>query len=369
MRWAWLAAVGFLAAGPLPSIHAQAKDLELLGKTRGEWIDILKSHKEPKFRRAAILVMETFGPRTVGINAALIEAMEKDPEPELRREAALTLGRMGLDAKEAASPLADLAKRDKEGVVRTAALSALGGKMSEAIPDSAVGVFIAGLKDPFPAARAASIEGLKNLGDKAVAAVPQVIEFAANAKEERVPRTMAIQILGRVAGDEPKVTQLLIALVQKTNEPSPLRAAALEALGRVKENQKDAIELLSAVLGDADPQFRLAAATALAKLGPASKSAWPAIVAAWEKAESPVRHQFIRLAGMLSEEKNAIGKLAETAEKDLTVENRLAALQELEQLGTKAAAAAPTVKRVAQDDPRATVREAAAETLKKIESK
>ncbi|MBX9679460.1 MAG: HEAT repeat domain-containing protein [Gemmataceae bacterium] len=370
MRWAWLAAIGFLAFGPLPGAHSQSKDLELLGKTRGEWIDILKSHKEAKFRRASILVLEAFGPRTVGITGALIEALEKEPDPELRREVALALGRMGPDAKEAAGPLADVAKKDKEGVVRAAALTALGGKMLDTVPDSAGSVFVHGLKDPFPASRAAAIDGLKNLGDKAEFALPQAMEFAGNPKEERVPRAVALGIVGRVGTDEPKATQLLIAILQKADEPSQLRVAAAEGLGRMTANPKDAVEVLAAVVKNKDAALRLTAAASLVRLGAVSKPAWPAVVATWKEADSAARHQYIRFAGMFGEEsKEAVAKLAEAAEMDVTTENRLAACQELEQLGSKAADAIPALMRVAQDDPRISVREAAAEALKKIQAK
>lgn len=373
MRWARAAAIGaafglaaaFGAPGP---VQAQNKDLELLGKTRGEWIDILKSHKETKFRRASILVLEAFGPKTVGIVGALIEALEKEPEADLRREVALALGRMGTDAKDAASPLADAAKRDKEGTVRQAALAALGGKMLEVLPDSAP-LFAAALKDPFPGARAAAIDGLRNLGDKAAIALPQAIEFAASAKEERIPRTVAVQVVARLGVDEPKAAQLMIALVQKADEPTPLRIAAADSLGRLKAGRKEAVELFAAVLKDGDAGLRLAAATSLARFGLDSKAAWPAVVADWNDPDAGIRHQFIRLAGMFGDSKEAIAKLADSAAKDPTAENRLAAIQELEQLGAKAVDAIPALMKLAEDDPRSSIREAAAAALKKIQTK
>ena len=60
--------------------------------------------------------------------------------------------------------------------------------------------------------------------------------------------------------------------------------------------------------------------------------------------------------------------LADTAAKDDNTENRLAAIQELGQLGNVAGDAVPTLTRLASNDSRASIREAAEEALKKIKA-
>src|SRR5438552_4121939 len=48
---------------------------EVLGKKRSEWLVILKSHKEPKLRRAAVIALGAIGPRAAGVLDGLYEAV------------------------------------------------------------------------------------------------------------------------------------------------------------------------------------------------------------------------------------------------------------------------------------------------------
>src|SRR5262249_2378907 len=104
--------------------HAQKADL-VLGKKCAEWLTMLKEHKEVKFRRAALIALEVFGPGTPGVLPGLCEALTRDAEPMIRRETALLLGRMGADAKEAVPHLTEAAKKDRDDAVREAAAEAL----------------------------------------------------------------------------------------------------------------------------------------------------------------------------------------------------------------------------------------------------
>src|SRR5439155_24119736 len=102
----------------------------VLQKTLSEWLKILRTEKDVKWRRASLIALEVYGPKKAGVVPGLLEALEKDAEPNIRREAASTLGRMGPDAKGAIDALAVALKNDKSDVVREAAARALGGRMA-----------------------------------------------------------------------------------------------------------------------------------------------------------------------------------------------------------------------------------------------
>src|SRR5271157_2385817 len=114
-----------------PCAVCYGQEEEVLGKKRSEWLTILKTHQETKFRRAAVVVLGVIGPKAKGVLEGLIDAVENDRDPEVRREAVLTLGRMGADAKGASDVLGDVLKRDKEGSVREAAAVSLAGKLND----------------------------------------------------------------------------------------------------------------------------------------------------------------------------------------------------------------------------------------------
>ncbi|MCI0638928.1 MAG: HEAT repeat domain-containing protein [Gemmataceae bacterium] len=340
-----------------------AQDEEVLGKKRTEWLAILKEHKEVKFRRAAIIALEVMGPRSRGVLEGLFDALEKDADAEVRREAALTIGRMGADAKGGAESLAVALKSDKADVVREAAAHSL-GKLAEQAKTQVM-TLAGALKDPHAGTRAAAASTLKILGEHAQVALEQISAVAQDAKADRFPRVHCIQILGKLGGAE--AVPLLLAIYEEKDVALPIKQAALESLGRLGEKAASAVRVISEGLKEKDVDLRRAAAVALAQLGEKAKEAWPAIQDAYMDADIGVRHQVIRLAGRLGKDVGAaaVTLLLEAAQKDVNVENRLAAIQELGEM--QAADAAPVLTKMAQDDPRASVRDAAAAALKKIQ--
>src|SRR5262245_4077933 len=155
-------AVCLLLLSPLICL---AQDDPVLGKKRGEWLEILKTHKETKFRRAALIALEVYGAKSAGVLEGLFLAIEKDGEPEIRREIALILGRMGPDARGAVETLGESLRKDKSEVVREAAALSL-GKIGDSAQTQVVTI-AAAMKDAHPGTRAAAAEALKNLGEKA----------------------------------------------------------------------------------------------------------------------------------------------------------------------------------------------------------
>src|SRR5205823_301514 len=109
---------------------------------------------------------------------------------------------------------------------------------------------------------------------------------------------------------------------------------------------------------------------ALNKVGDRARDALPAVLAALQGQEkdAAVRLQAVRLAGRLgAQEAKVVPVLADVCLKDTSVETRLAAMQELAQLGTAAKAAAPALRQLADNDSRSSIREAAAAALKKVQ--
>ena len=345
-----------------------SQDDTVLGKKCGEWLKILKEHKELKYRRAALIALEVFGPKSRGVLAGLYEALETDAEPELRREAALLLGRMGTDAKEAVPHLAEALKTDKSDGVREAAALALSEKLNPFAAEY-VKYFAAALKDSNAGTRAAAALALNNLGEKAALALPQVMEVAKDKKADRVPRLYAIQIVSRLQSDRPDAGSLLVEIAGDAAAATTLRSAAAEGLGRRDKTSQAELQALGKLLAEKPAELRRAAATALANLGEQAAPAWPQVQARLGDDDNTVRFQLIRVAGAAAREhKAAIEALAQLALKDAHVENRLAAIGELGQLGSAAAPAAEVLEGISTQDARAAIREAAAAALKKIRS-
>src|SRR5262245_30130913 len=70
-------------------------DEKIAGKSIGEWIKILRTHEEIRFRRAALIALEAGAAAGRTGLSAVLNAAEKDKEPQVRLEAIQLLGRLG----------------------------------------------------------------------------------------------------------------------------------------------------------------------------------------------------------------------------------------------------------------------------------
>jgi hypothetical protein len=138
-------------------------------------------------------------------------------------------------------------------------------------------------------------------------------------------------------------------------------------MGRLEKTTAADLEALGTTLAEKQVELRRAAAAVLAKLGAQAGALWPQIKARLQDEDITVRFQLIRATGALAtHQKEAVGTLAQLALKDGHVENRLAAIGELGQLGPVASDAAEALAGIASQDARAAVRDAAAAALKKV---
>ena len=352
----------------------EPEEKKVLNKTIGEWIKILRTHENPKYRRAALIALEvSTASRTTGLPAVL-DALEKDADPQVRIEVVNLLTRMGPEVKPSLKALMAALQTDKSDQVREAVATAIGNKFTDQAVEY-LDVLIDTLHSPHGGTRVAAAAALRNMGKSAAPACPALLLAAEDPKEEALVRVAAVHIVSRHAKENPKTLPLLVHLAKTGANAAALREAAIEGLGLSKSESADVVETLSATLADRNLELRKAAAAALGSLGGKAQAAWPTIKARLaEKAvatepDSAVRNHLIRLTGTLGKTiDEAIPLLVEVTGNDPSTENRIAAIQELGELGGRAKSAVATLSSIASGDARAAVREAAEKAVKQIKS-
>lgn len=334
--------------------------------TAPEWIQMLKTHKEAKNRKAALLVVGgVFGPKTAGVLPAITDALEKDTEPEIRQQAATLLGQMGDDAKGSVFALREALVTDKSDQVREAAAVALGelNKFSHEY----VLTLAKALGDPHQGTRVAAAEAILKMKDKAGPALPNLIGLAGDTSKDRFSRQFALKCVSRIGTDDPNAAKLMVAILADKDAAVQLRIEAADGLGRSTLAAAKIVPPLAEGLTDGSLEVKRAVAAALAKQGKDVEIAWPKVAEALAAKDSDpaVRYQLLRVAGQMAKtSKPALEVLIGHALKDPHVENRVAAIQELGQLPDPPAAVTMTLETLVSDANR-DVRAAAEATLKK----
>jgi len=226
--------------------------------------------------------------------------------------------------------------------------------------------FVESLGDAEPAVRDRAGAALVRLGSPAVDPLRAIVGDRTDV-EARFRALEVIAALGPSA--KAALPELRAALV----DPDPAnRGEAAVALAALGPEASSAVAELQAVLADEDgpPQVRYAAAYALGSIGPASR---PAIEWLHALSESPdelmatvATWAVLKIA---PEDRAVCERAVPLLERALSAESELARLEAavaLGDLGAMAATAAPTLELVARDDPSRTVREAAAESLRRV---
>jgi HEAT repeat protein len=342
-----------------------------LGKTRVEWLKILETNKEAKKRYVAVLALRVVGAKGAGVLETLATAARKDEDALVRRTSVHTLGEMGADAKSAVDTLAEALEKDKSEKVREAAAVAL-GKMR---PHSKTAVLplAKALQDTDSATRSAAAEALRELGEDAVAARDALLDAFKDKKNDPFTRVHAAEALTRLGNDGVAVIPLLAETLQEKDAPVLVRRMSAELLGRFGGSAASAVAALEIALQDKDTAIRRAAIVALVRVGFQAKSAWPTVRKLLEKQNEPdpaVRTQAIRVAGIIGKDdpKEVVPALAKLLGTEDNVDAKVAAIQVLAQIGEGAKEVVPQLNQIAQNDPRASVRDAAKEAVKKIEN-
>ncbi|MBI1916124.1 MAG: HEAT repeat domain-containing protein [Planctomycetes bacterium] len=322
------------------------------GKKASEWMQILRTHKDPRTRRIALIALDQAGPQTRKIFDTIGAALRDDKEIAVRQGAALTLGRLGAKALDertfinipivaGVEALAFAIKHDKSPVIREAAAAAL-ARIASSVKDApaevraTVPTLAAALKDESPDVRVAAADGLGAIGsdaDKAVTALIQAVRDNKGKEGIRV-RTYLVSALGRIGKPSSSAVDIL---VDQAFEAEPagvppqvhgeLRRAAVTALGLI--GNPEALPPLAKLLEDAmtvrevkvkddrgervlrqvkDLQMTRIAMTALNHYGFERKSVLPTLL----KATAIEQDQYVRCQAL-----HAIGQLGKELGADL----------------------------------------------------
>jgi HEAT repeat protein len=365
-------AFGAAALGQEKTTEKKEKD-DILGKSIGEWIKILREHKDPKFRRFALIALDYGNAATRTGLAAILETSEKDEDPQVRRDSVILLGKYGPEVKGSLKAIVARLQNDKSDVVREAAATVIGNDKFKGAAQDYVNVLADALKDSHKGTRIAAVTALRNTGDYAKSVIPALIDAARNRAEDPLVRAVAIHVVSRLGKDNSQSMPLLVELLNEEN-PLSVREAAIEGMGRTGTSAPEAITALGKTLAAKNIELRRAAAVSLNALGLKAISSWPAVKSRLAEKESEpdtsIRNHLIRLAGTLGKEQpEAIPVLTDLAVTDEATENRIAAIQELGELGARARGSVKVLGEIAEKDARASVREAAAKALKLISAK
>jgi HEAT repeat protein len=354
----------------------QPKVEKILGKTVAEWIVILKEDMRSNYRQAALIAIESSdSARRIGL-PAILEAVEKDKDDKVRQDAVLLLGRLGPKTNGALRALVFTLKNDKTDSVRQAAATVIGSKLFIEPAAEYLSFLADALNDPHAGTRIAVAGALRDMGKNAASAFPKLLERAQDAKEHALVRAAAIHVLSRNDEKNPKLTALLIEVLKNPDNVFALREAAIDGLSRTGSESKDVVDALCVAVADMNLELRKASSISLSTLGAKAASAWPTVNDRLSRGkdgpkekDGNVRNHLIRFAGALGKSNDeAITVLTIAAKIDDSTENRIAAIQELAELGARAKAAVPTLKMIVAQDGRAAIRDAAEKAIKKIES-
>jgi HEAT repeat protein len=285
----------------------------------------------------------------------------KDPHaPRLRAAAALALGQIGPEARDAL-PALEKSLADDDAAVRVCVAQALweigGEQVKEVVP-----VLVAGLQDRSNAAvrarAAAALGAMRSQNAKALEALEDALADTDN--EVRIEAAFALGTIGA----QKSALKFLTALRDPEIKVRLVAAQAVWLLGRHTQGVPVLIEALS---GE-DPDLRLNAVVALAKMGPDAREAVGALAKALHGRDAAVRaHAAEALYRVGPEAKSAVPSLCDALQSpDASL--RVQAAYALGGVGKEAREALPMLERALTDKETA-VRLFAARALWAVEPK
>jgi HEAT repeat protein len=234
---------------------------------------------------------------------------------DLRQSAAAALGKIGPAAKSAFPALLDALKSDNDHFRYVAASSAV----SIAPDDPAV---VRGLIDAFhdakyPEGQDAAALGFDQLGPKAKAALPVLVETVKSSDAPVLLRRRAATALGSMEREARPAVPALAALLRDAQQPPELRATIARSLGALGATAKPAIPVFRDLLHDPNvsPDLANDLVEGLGNIGPDAVSVLAGIV---QDGRIPVgrRGEAIRQLGKLGGAAAAALPELETAVKD-----------------------------------------------------
>lgn len=266
----------------------------------------LEKEPNPDIRREVALLLGRMGTDAKGAVDALGQALKMDKDESVREAAALALGGNQSEAAHTQVMILAGALKDKHAGTREAAAAALqklGEKAKPALPqltevaldkkadrfprlyaiqiisrfgdEETAKVLITILSgEPAAAVRQAALEGLGRLGEKAAAALPNLIE-GLKEKEPELRRAAAVA-LGKIG---PKAKEAWPVIKATYNDSdTAVRHQMIRLAGSLAKEQPQAVALLAeAADKDVNQENRLAAIQELSQLEAAASAAVPTL--------------------------------------------------------------------------------------------
>jgi HEAT repeat protein len=155
---------------------------------------------------------------------------------------------------------------------------------------------VAGLNDPLPRVRLATLDVLETMGEAAVPAIPALV--GALRDPTLFVRWQAARILGRLAPQGAAEAVPVLARMIGREQDVSLRLAVATALGRYGPAAAAAVGPLVRAMGaTTDVDLRVSLLKALEAIGPGAAPALPAIAAGLQNASPKVREESARVLG------------------------------------------------------------------------
>ncbi len=236
---------------------------------------------EPKVREVAVMSLGKLGDKATSSVPKLAEALFDDEET-VRLAVAQGLRSMGKSAAPVVPKLVERLSSEKSNKVSLAiieALGAVGPSASSAIPS-----LTPFLEKKNAELRLATVETFGKFGDKAKSALPVLFKLF-EEKNDKLATTAALTV-SRI-GKEAKKS--LLGLV--THEKSQVRGLAVFSLGNLELDVKGILPVLVKALNDPEDGVKIRALVAIARYGPAAKSAAEKVEALRSDTHKAVREQ------------------------------------------------------------------------------
>ncbi|MFO0847407.1 MAG: HEAT repeat domain-containing protein [Gemmataceae bacterium] len=354
----------------LLTLALSAGEPEFQGRPMSQWLAILKEDDTPRRRRAAAVALGQIGsanPETLPvILPALGRAIRQDASPVVRQQATAAIGlQKAEDAAPAARDLAEALRSERDAGVKRELAGVLGRLGRAAKPG--VGPLTATLSDPDARVRAAAADALGRIGPDAASAAPDLLKLFKDA--EKPVRQAAVFAVGRVSPEDVAGAAKALVGVLTGEKDADLRREAIGSLAFVGDRSPETVRAVAGVLADPAVEFRLTAATTLAKFGPAGRLAETELKrAASADADKQVRVNAVQALSAVagSDVSQLIPFLADRLKHDADFEVRVAVAERLGSFGSAGRPALPALRQ-AQSDPQLKVREAAVSAIKRIE--
>jgi HEAT repeat protein len=267
---ALVVALAILLGSQLPAWCVDESDVPRL-------IEKLKKDEQARNRRAAARDLALLGPRAKKAVSALIEAL-KDTESSVRDESENALRKIG---EPAVDELVAALKQDKDEFVRLRLVNIIGAIGPDA--RSALPALEAAQKDESSFVREGAEEAIFRVKFDTKTALSYIHD-----KDEET-RLRAVRLVGKFTTEQAKGTLQELCKLLRNDKSKMVRleaAATLAKHGKDKElgttDKTAIISALTAALKDQDDAVRISAATGLGDIGPAARSALPALTQAFK---------------------------------------------------------------------------------------